>query len=36
VERTRAIGNGQVPAVVRLAWNTLTGGLGMSNSNNPI
>lgn len=26
VERTRAIGNGQVPAVVRLAWETLTGG----------
>jgi len=36
VERTHAIGNGQVPAVVRLAWNTLTGGLGMSNSNNDL
>jgi len=31
--RRRAIGNGQVPAVVRLAWETLTGGAGMSNSN---
>lgn len=26
VERTRAIGNGQVPAVVALAWETLTQG----------
>ena len=25
--RRRAIGNGQVPAVVQLAWNALTGGL---------
>ncbi|HEX6827246.1 MAG TPA: DNA cytosine methyltransferase [Nitrospiraceae bacterium] len=25
VDRTRAIGNGQVPAVVKLAWETLTG-----------
>jgi hypothetical protein len=25
VDRLAAIGNGQVPAVVRLAWNTLTG-----------
>jgi len=25
VERTHAIGNGQVPAVVRLAWETLIG-----------
>lgn len=26
VDRLRAIGNGQVPAVVKLAWETLTGG----------
>jgi len=26
VDRLKAIGNGQVPAVVRLAWNTLTRG----------
>jgi DNA (cytosine-5)-methyltransferase 1 len=26
VERTRAIGNGQVPAMVRAAWNLLSGG----------
>jgi hypothetical protein len=24
VDRIRALGNGQVPAVVRLAWETLT------------
>jgi hypothetical protein len=24
VDRIKAIGNGQVPAVVRLAWNVLT------------
>jgi hypothetical protein len=24
VDRLKAIGNGQVPAVVRLAWNTLS------------
>ena len=28
VDRTRAIGNGQVPAVVRLAWNILTERIG--------
>ncbi len=26
VDRVRCLGNGQVPAVVRLAWRTLTGG----------
>lgn len=33
VDRLACTGNGQVPAVVRLAWETLTAGLGMSNSN---
>lgn len=33
LDRINCTGNGQVPAVVRLAWNTLTGGAGMSNSN---
>lgn len=27
VDRTRCLGNGQVPAVVRLAWNILTGAI---------
>jgi DNA (cytosine-5)-methyltransferase 1 len=36
VERTDAIRNGQVPAVVALAWRTLAGGLGMSMPNSVI
>ena len=28
VDRLRCLGNGQVPAVVRLAWDTLTNGIG--------
>jgi hypothetical protein len=34
MDRVQRIGNGQVPAVVRLAWETLTGGAGM-NTHNP-
>ena len=33
MDRVQRIGNGQVPAVVKLAWETLTAGLGVSNSN---
>jgi DNA (cytosine-5)-methyltransferase 1 len=36
MDRLQRIGNGQVPAVVKLAWETLTAGLGVSNSNIPI
>jgi len=36
LDRLHAVGNGQVPAVVRLAWNTLTGGLEMSMPNNSL
>jgi DNA (cytosine-5)-methyltransferase 1 len=28
VDRLRCLGNGQVPAVVRFAWETLTNGIG--------
>lgn len=33
MDRVQRIGNGQVPAVVRLAWETLTGGAGMNTPN---
>jgi len=35
MERTHAIGNGQVPAVARLAWNLLTGDDDMNIANVP-
>jgi hypothetical protein len=33
MDELACLGNGQVPAVVKLAWETLTAGLDVSNSN---